>query len=70
MNEEETTEILYWIEKYVQCFKLLLQIDMSSVILVVNVHWDNYQKETYFFIEVAFVNKILKKGCLNSGFSM
>lgn len=53
MNEEETTEILDWIGKYVHCFKLLLQIDMSSVILVVNVHWDNYQKELHFFTEVA-----------------
>lgn len=53
MNGEETTEILDWTEKYVQCFKLLLQIDMSSVTLVVNDHWDNYQKELHLFIEVA-----------------
>lgn len=53
MNEEETTKILDWTEKYVQCFKLLLQIDMSSATLVVNVHWDNYQKELNFFIEIA-----------------
>lgn len=52
MNKEETTEILDWIEKYVQCFKLL-QIDMSSVTLVVTVQWDNFQKKLHFFIEVA-----------------
>lgn len=53
MNEEETTEILDWIEKYVHCFKLLLRIDMSSVILVVMSIEITIKKNYTFFIEVA-----------------